>query len=81
MDFLLGGTQEEGECKILLPLRRHKESMCKSKERGSRIRNKKKRKQPRGSCLEKKKTTKRELCVEKKIKRREQSVAAFERDN
>ena len=26
---------------------------------------------PRGSCIEKKKTTKRELCVEKKIKRKE----------
>ena len=31
MDFLLGGTQEEGESKVLLPSRRHKESMCKSK--------------------------------------------------
>ena len=31
IDFLLGGTQEEGESKVLLPSRRHKESMCKSK--------------------------------------------------
>ena len=37
--------------------------------------------QPRGSYLEKKKIAKRELCVEKKIKSREQSVAAFEGDN
>ena len=40
-----------------------------------------KRKQLRGSHLEKKNTDKRKLCVEKKIKRREQNVAAFERDN
>ena len=40
-----------------------------------------KREQPRGNRLEKKKTAKRELCVKKKIERREQSVAAFERDN
>ena len=43
MDFHLGGTQEERESKVLPPLRRHKESMCKSKEKGSRTRNKKKR--------------------------------------
>ena len=55
------------------------ENMCKTKERGNRTRKKKKKELPRGSLLEKKKTTKRELCVEKKIKRREQSVAAFER--
>ena len=80
MDFCLGGTQEEGESKVLPPLRRYKESMCKSKGRGSRTRNKKKREQLRGSHLQKKKTAKRELCMEKKIKMREQSVAAFERD-
>ena len=67
----MGGTQEEGVCKVLPPLRRHKESMCKSKDRGSCTRKKKKREQPRGSRLKKKKTAKRELCVEKKIKRRE----------
>jgi len=81
MDFCLGGTQEEGESKILPPSRRHKENMCKSKERGSHTRNKKKKEQPRGSHLQKKKTAKRELYVEKKIKRREQSVSAFKRDN
>ena len=81
MDFRLGGMQEEGESKVLPPSRRHKESMYKSKERGSRTRNKKKREPPRGSHLEKKKTVKRKLCVEKKIKRREQSVTTFERDN
>ena len=48
MNFLLGGTQEEVESKVLLPSRRHKKSLCKSKERGSRTRKKKKRKQPRG---------------------------------
>ena len=40
-----------------------------------------KREQRRGSRLEKKKTAKRELYVKKKIEWREQSVAAFERDN
>ena len=40
-----------------------------------------KREQPRESRLEEKKTAKRELCVKKKIERREQSVAAFERNN
>ena len=35
MDFHLGGTQEDREYKVLMPSRRHKESMCKSKERGS----------------------------------------------
>ena len=35
-----------------------------------------KREQPRGNRL-----AKRELCMKKKIERREQSVAAFERDN
>ena len=71
MDFCFGGTQEEGESKVLLPLRRYKKSMCKSKGRGSHTRNNKKREQPRGSHLEKKKTAKRELCMEKKIKMRE----------
>ena len=42
-DFCLGGIQEEGESKVLPPSRRHKESMCKSKERGSRTKKKKKR--------------------------------------
>ena len=54
MDFHLGGTQDEGESKVLPPLRRHKECMCKSKERWSRTRKKKKREQPRWSHLEKK---------------------------
>ena len=81
MDFRLEGTQKEGESQVLPPSRRNKESMCKSKERGSRTRKKKKREQPRGSHLEKKKTVKRGLCVEKKIKRREQSVTAFDKDN
>ena len=43
MDFHLGGTQEDREYKVLMPSRRHKESMCKSKERGSHTRKKKKR--------------------------------------
>ena len=34
-----------------------------------------------GAAQRKKKTAMRELCVGKKIKRREQSVAAFKRDN
>ena len=41
--FCLRGMQEEGESKVLSPSRRHKESMSKSKERGSRIKKKKKR--------------------------------------
>ena len=52
-DFHLGGTQKEGESKVLPPSKRHKESMCKSKERGSRTR--KKREHPRENCLEKRK--------------------------
>ena len=39
-DFHLGGTQKEGESKVLPPSKRHKESMCKSKERGSCTRKK-----------------------------------------
>ena len=35
----------------------------------------------KSELLREKKTAKRELCVEKKIERRVQSVAAFERDN
>ena len=38
MDFCLRGMQEEGESKGLPPSRKHKQSMCKSKERGSRLR-------------------------------------------
>ena len=37
--------------------------------------------QPRGSHLEKKDSQERELCMEQKIKRREQSTVAFEKDN
>ena len=48
-------------------------------ERGSHIREK--REQPRGSRLEKKKAAKRELCMENKIERKNQSVATFERNN
>ena len=66
--------EEEGESKVLPPLGRHKESMCKSKERGSRTRKKKKREQPRGSRLKKKKTAKRELCMEKKNKKERAKV-------
>ena len=43
MDFRLEGTQKEGESQVLPPSRRNKESMCKSKERGSCTRKKKKR--------------------------------------
>ena len=60
--------QEEGESKILPPSKRHKESICKSKERGSRTRKKRER-VSKGSRLEKKKTTKRELYMEKKKKK------------
>ena len=37
--------------------------------------------QPRGSRLEKKDSQERELCMEQKIKRREQSIATFKKDN
>ena len=40
-----------------------------------------KREQLRGSRLKKDDSQERELCVKKKIKRREQSVAVFEKDN
>ena len=40
MDFHLGGTREKGESKLLPPSRRHIDSMCKSKERGSCTRKK-----------------------------------------
>ena len=58
--FHLGGTQEKRESKVLPPLRRYKKSLCKSKER--------ERERERESRLEKKKTAKKEQCVEKKIK-------------
>ena len=60
--------QEEGESKVLPPSKRHRESICKSKERGSRTK-KKEREQPKGSRLEKKKTTKREMYMEKTKKK------------
>ena len=80
MDFCLGGTQEEGESKVLPPSRRHKERVCKSKERRSRTIKKKReressnedrrtrelRESPRGSCLEKKNIAKRESCAWKR---------------
>ena len=40
-----------------------------------------KRELPKGRRLEKEDSQERELCMEKKIERRGQSVAAFERDN
>ena len=73
--------EEEGESKVLPPLGRHKESMCKSKERGSRTRKKKKREQPRGSRLRKRRQLRESCAWRKKIKRREQNFATFERDN
>ena len=54
------------------------------KEKKEEAAKREKREQPRGSHLEeeeKKKIAKREFCVEKKIERRVQSVATFERDN
>ena len=48
--FSLGGNERGRREQGLPPSRRHKEIMCKSKERGSRTRKKKKRVQPRGSC-------------------------------
>ena len=77
-DFCLGGTQEEGESKGLPPSRRHKKSMCKSKERSCT--RKERERAAKSKLLREKKTAKRELCVEKKIERKEQSVAAFERN-
>ena len=81
MVFLLGGTQEEGKSKILPPSRRHEESTCKSKEKGSHTRKKEEERAAKREPLREKKIAKRELCLEKKIERRKQSVAAFERDN
>ena len=42
---------------------------------------KKKKEQLRGGRLEKEDSQERELCVEKKIKRREQSIVVFEKYN
>ena len=55
----------------------HKKSKGESSNKvpHERKKKKKKREQPRGSRLEKEDSQERELCVEKKIKRREQSVA------
>ena len=64
----------EADSKVLPPLRRQKESVCKGKERESRTRKKKKGEQPRGSRLKKKKTAKRELCMEKKNKKERAKV-------
>ena len=41
----------------------------------------KRKRAAKSEILRENKTTKRELCVKKKIERREQSVAAFERNN
>ena len=41
----------------------------------------KRKRAAKSELLRENKTTKRELCVKKKIERREQSVAAFERNN
>ena len=68
-DFRLGGTQEKGKSKGLPHSRGHKESMCKSKERGSHTRKKRER-AAKSEPLRVKKTTKRERCMEKKIERR-----------
>ena len=50
-----------------------------TEKRESRTREK--RELPKGRRLEKEDNQERELCMEKKIERRGQSVAAFERDN
>ena len=50
-----------------------------TEKRESRTREK--RELPKGRRLEKEDSQERELCMEKKIERRGQSVAAFERDN
>ena len=64
--FHLGGTQEKGENKVLPPLRRYKKSLCKSKGRGRQERERERERE--GEPLREKKTTKKEQCVEKKIK-------------
>ena len=71
MDFRLGGTQEEGESKVLPPSRRHKESMCKSKESGSRTRIKRKESSEEEAALRKRRQPRESCAWRKKIKRRE----------
>ena len=51
------------------------------KKKGKGTTQEKKIKKIKGSHLEKKDSQERELCVEKRIKRRKQSVAVFEKDN
>ena len=56
--------------------------MLYSEEKKEKVPHKKKIiKKIKGSHLEKKDSQERELCVEKRIKRRKQSVAVFEKDN
>ena len=58
---------------------------CHTKRKGKSsnkdCRTRKKRAAKRKPFREKEDSQERELCMEKKIKRREQSVAAFEKDN
>ena len=56
----------------------HTKRKCKSSNKDCRIR--KKRAAKREPLREKEDRQEREPCVEKKIKRREQSVATFEKD-
>ena len=78
-DFCLGGTQEEGEQRAAAFQKTQKEYV---QEQRKKLHKKKERERAaKSKPLREKKTAKRELCVEKKIERREQSVAAFERNN
>ena len=59
--------------------------MLYSEQKGKRCRTrggeKKNKGSQEGAALEKEDSQKRELCMEKKIKRREQSISAFEKYN
>ena len=61
--------QEEGESKVLPPSKRHKESICKSKERGSRTKKKRERAAKREPLREKEDNQERDVHGEEKKKR------------
>ena len=71
MDFHLGGTQEEGESKVLLPLRRESNNKdCRTREL---------RESPRGSCLEKRQPRERIVHGKKNKKERVKCCCLWKR--
>ena len=69
-DFHLGGTQEEGESKVLPPLRRHREYVQEQIKRKPHKKEKKKRADKRELLREKKDSQERAVCGEENKKER-----------